>query len=63
MLLGEGWVPVASKYHLAIEANIKNSQGSKYNFYWINTSEAMDGLAAAGKKALTDATRLVNGQS
>jgi len=63
LLVGDGWVPVASKYHLAIEAHADNSPAAKYNFYWMDFHEAFAAFSAATKKGLTDGSRLVNGKS
>ena len=62
LLLGDGWVAVASKFNFAIEA-APWAPADKYKFYWVNVGDAIEALLSAAKKNLAEASRLVNGQS
>lgn len=64
LLLGEGWVAVASKYGFDIEASDGNNDPTKtYKFFWVKVSPTIETLGNAVKKSLTEASRQVNGQS
>jgi len=62
MLLGDGWVAVGSKFNFKVEATPSQAV-DKYNWYWVNVSDAVTALLAAVKNNLTKANNLVNGTS
>jgi hypothetical protein len=62
LLLGDGWIPVFAKFKIASEA-ATSQPTDEYKFIWVNTGDAITTLLGAAKKDMTEANRLVNGQS
>jgi len=61
MLLGDGWIPTAKKYNIPFQPHPDNGR-EQFNFYWVDAVAAEKNLAEAGKNAMTEGNRLVNGK-